>query len=239
MSVASHLYGRTVLMMNYNEDNLLPISGLQHLAYCPRQFALIHIEQQWEENRYTAEGQLLHQRVDQEHRESRGSIHIAHALRLRSLQHGLTGIADVVEFHRTAEGKGGINLQGKQGQWIPYPVEYKRGRPKKDNIDAVQLCAQALCLEEMLSIEVPVGALFYGKTRRRKETTFTGSLREETQELTQAMHQLVIEQATVVAEKSKKCEQCSLLSICMPTDGESVKVKSYIEQLFSDVLETE
>ena len=222
--------------MNYSEDNLLPISGLQHLAYCPRQFALIHIEQQWEENLYTAEGQLLHQRVDQEHRESRGSIHIAHALRLRSLRYGLTGIADVVEFHRT-EREEGVELIGKRGSWIPYPVEYKRGRPKKDNIDAVQLCAQALCLEEMLSIEIPLGALFYGKIRRRKETPFTESLREETQELTQAMHRLVAEQTTVVAEKSKKCQQCSLFSICMPTVGRKMDAQKYIEQLFSGVAE--
>lgn len=216
--------------MKQSEDNLLPISGLQHLAYCPRQFALIHIEQQWEDNRYTAEGQLLHQRVDQEHRESRGSIHISHALRLRSLQYGLTGIADVVEFHRSEEG---VEIEGKRGRWNPYPVEYKRGRPKKENIDAVQLCAQALCLEEMLSIEIPAGALYYGKTRRRKETPFTDTLRNETIALTQKMHQMMAQQATVAAEKSKKCDQCSLQTLCMPTGREQIKTKRYIEQLFS------
>jgi CRISPR-associated exonuclease Cas4 len=218
-------------MSRYSEDALLPISGLQHLAYCPRQFSLIHIEQLWEENRYTAEGQLLHQRVDQEHRESRGSTHIAHALRLRSLKYGLTGIADVVEFHRV---NNGVALAGKRGKWMPYPVEYKRGRPKKDNIDAVQLCAQALCLEEMLSIEIPAGALFYGKTRRRKEILFTDALRSETLLLTREMHQLLESQATVVAEKGKKCGQCSLQSPCMPKERQWVDTKTYIKQLFSD-----
>ena len=147
--------------MSYTEDDLLPLSGLQHLLFCERQCALIHIEQVWAENLLTTEGRIMHEKVDGPDRKSRGDIRIEYAMPLRSLRLGLIAKADVVEFHRT-EGN----------NWLPFPVEYKHGRPKKDNIDKVQLCAQAMCLEEMLDAEIPEGAIFYGKTRRRQDVTF-------------------------------------------------------------------
>ena len=153
----------------YSEDQLLPLSGLQHLLFCERQCALIHIEQIWNENLYTAEGRILHERVDRGGHETRCRVRIEYGLPIRSLSLGLIGKADVVEFH----------LQ-KDGIWQPYPVEYKRGRPKKAPWDKVQLCAQAMCLEEMLETQIAEGALFYGKTRRRQRVVFDEALRSET-----------------------------------------------------------
>ena len=147
------------------EDNLVPISALQHMLYCPRQCALIHIEQQWNENRFTAEGKILHERTDSGSGERRGTVRIERSVAVRSLILGVSGVADVVEIHDGCR---------------PYPVEYKRGRPKAHRADEVQLCAQALCLEEMLNFSVPAGALFYGRNRRRKEIQFDSELRDLT-----------------------------------------------------------
>lgn len=218
-------------MTIYAEDDLLPLSGLQHLAYCPRQFALIHIEQLWAENRFTAEGQLLHRRTDAEGHESRGDLHIAHSVRLRSLRYGLSGIADVVEFHRCTEG---ISLPGKPGCWQPYPVEYKRGKPKQGNMDEVQLCAQALCLEEMLGNSIPSGALFYGKTRRRKSVAFTDPLRSATIQLAEQMHALWQARQTPPAEFGPKCEHCSLIDRCMPDSPSANRIHRYIDSIFTE-----
>ena len=143
--------------MTYTEDDLLPLSGLQHLLFCERQCALIHIEQVWAENVLTAEGRIMHERVHEEGKESRGDVRIEFGMPLRSLRLGLIAKADVVEFHRDREYPDDL--------WRPFPVEYKRGKPKKGNFDKVQLCGQAMCLEEMLDVEIPAGALFYGKTR--------------------------------------------------------------------------
>ena len=133
----------------YNEDDLIQLSALQHLVFCERQCALIHIEQLWSENLFTAEGRIMHDKVDTANRESRGNIRIEYGVPMRSLRLGLIGKADAVEFHRNGD------------KWIPFPVEYKRGKPKGGNCDKVQLCAQALCLEEMMNVEIPVGVLFY------------------------------------------------------------------------------
>ena len=157
--------------MNYTEDDLLPLSGLQHMLFCERQCALIHVEQVWAENRLTAEGRIMHDRVHEADRVSRGDIRVEYAMPLRSLRLGLIAKADVVEFHREMEtGENGLE------KWRPFPVEYKHGKPKKDNSDKVQLCAQAMCLEEMLDVEIPDGAIFYGKTRRRQEWFSTAAL---------------------------------------------------------------
>ena len=150
----------------YSEDELLPLSALQHLLFCERQCALIHIEQAWSENLFTAEGRIMHERVDSGGRESRGAVRLAYGLALHSFRLGLAGKADVVEFHRDGA-----------GNWQPFPVEHKRGRAKKENWDRVQLCAQAICLEEMLGTAVPAGALFYGKSRRRQDVVFDAELR--------------------------------------------------------------
>lgn len=195
----------------YAEDQLLPLSALQHLIFCERQCALIHIEQIWDENRLTVEGRIMHERVHQAEDELRDGVRISRGLRLRSLELGLSGIADVVEFHRQAEG------------WQPFPVEYKRGKPKPDACDEVQLCAQALCLEEMLACAIPSGALFYGTTRRRKDVKFGPDLRGQTATAARRLHELLAKGITPPAVYDKKCDNCSLVHVCLPKTADGHK----------------
>ena len=220
----------------YSEDDLLPLSGLQHLAYCPRQFALIHLEQVWADNLFTAEGNVLHSRTDRAEAETRGDVHIARSLRLQSLTLGLAGIADVVEFHRVGEGAPGLMLPRLKGRWRPFPVEYKRGRPKTVDCDEIQVCAQALCLEEMLGLEIPEGALFYGKTRRRKAVRFGGKLRERVRESSEEMHRLWRSGRTPQAVYGPKCDQCSLHDFCMPRTTKK-DAASYLARMLADPTE--
>ncbi len=204
--------------MPYTEEQLLPISALQHLRFCERQCALIHIEQVWSENRFTVEGQHLHEHVHERGGESRGDIRSETGLALRSLELGLTGIADVVEFHRQAD-----------GEWLPFPVEYKRGKPKQDSSDEVQLCAQAICLEEMLNCKIPSGALFYGKSRRRKQVELDSALRELTAETALRLHALIQVGITPPPlQDAPKCSHCSLQDLCMPKRPRR-SVAEYIE----------
>jgi CRISPR-associated exonuclease Cas4 len=201
----------------YPEDDLLPLSGLQHLLFCERQWGLIHIEQQWEENRLTAEGRVLHDRVHDAGTDSRVDSVTARGLPLRSWRLGLSGQADAVEFQRAEEGPPmGARLVGRDGWWRPFPVEYKRGKPKANACDEVQLCAQALCLEEMLGVRIEGGALFYGTNRRRKEIPFDDGLRSQTEALAGRMHELYAARATPAAVYAKKCERCSLMGRCLP-----------------------
>ncbi|MBI5098283.1 MAG: CRISPR-associated protein Cas4 [Nitrospirae bacterium] len=190
---------------SYSEDDLIQLSSLQHIVFCPRQCALIYIEQVWSENLFTAEGRLMHDKVDTANRESRGKIRIEYGVPLRSLRLGLIGKADVVEFHKR-DGR----------MWQPFPVEYKRGKPKIDDSDKVQLCAQAICLEEMLNVEISEGALFYGQTRRREDVVFDNALRMETEETARKVHELIASGITPKAEYSAKCKKCSLLELCLP-----------------------
>lgn len=207
--------------MNYSEDDLLMLSALQHLIFCERQCAFIHIEQLWIENKFTAEGRIMHNRVHKEDSESRGNIRTEFGVSLRSLRLGITGQADVVEFHHCKSESGKY--------WQPFPVEYKRGRPKKDNSDKVQLCAQAICLEEMLYIEIPCGALYYGKNRRRQDVEFTSDLRAETANTAKRLHELIDSGVTPKPVYSKKCENCSFEESCMPKSLEKVRsVKDYL-----------
>lgn len=204
----------------YAEDNLLPISALQHLMFCERQCALVHVEQLWDENRLTAEGRVLHERVHDADNESRGDMRIARGLRLRSLQLGLIGMADVVEFHKT------------ENEWMPFPVEYKRGKPKMDHCDRVQLCAQAFCLEEMLNVVIPAGVLFYGTIRRREDVVFDRALRDLTASTAKHLHRLVASGITPPARYDKKCESCSLFSVCLPkTAGQRKSAKDYLNRM--------
>lgn len=199
-------------------DDLIMLSALQHYVYCPRQCALIHIEQAWSENIFTAEGRIMHGKVDTADRESRGNIRIEYGVHMRSLRLGLIGKADVVEFHKRGD------------KWMPFPVEYKRGKPKIDDCDKVQLCAQAICLEEMLNVEIPEGALFYGQTRRREDVVFDGKLRAETKDTARKVHELIESGLTPKAEYSKKCKKCSLLDLCLPkTCGRTPSVDSYLQ----------
>jgi CRISPR-associated exonuclease Cas4 len=217
----------------FAEDDLLPISGLQHLQFCERQWGLIHIEQQWEENRLTAEGRILHERVHEAGTEARSGLVVARGLHLQSLRLGLTGQADVVEFHGSEDG---IELPSRKGRWHPFPVEYKRGRPKANFCDEVQLCAQTLCLEEMFGTVIESGALFYGMNRRRTEVRFDAALRKRTEELTGRMHQLYSTGVTPVAVYAKKCERCSLYDRCLPrTASKRAAVERYMASALKDV----
>lgn len=215
----------------YREDELIPISALQHLAFCERQCALIYVEQIWSENRLTAEGRILHDRVHGEGAESRRDVRVVRGLRLRSLRLGLTGVADVVEFHANPDG---AMVPGLRGKWTPFPVEYKRGRPKADGCDDVQLCAQALCLEEMLNTVVAEGAFFYGQPRRRHPVTFDVPLRMRTEDLAKRAHELIISGITPPARYEKKCDACSLFDLCKPkTVGSSKSARRYLGQMLS------
>ena len=211
----------------FTESDLLPISALQHIIFCERQCALIHIERQWADNRLTAEGHILHERTDKEEVESRGNCRISRSLHLHSLQYGLYGIADVVEFHK---GSSGVPLLKATGLWQPFPVEYKRGKPKADNCDEIQLCAQALCLEEMLGTTIKNGALFYGTPRRRTEVTFDIELRNATAGAAEKLHQLIRNSKTPPAVYLKKCDNCSLVDICMPRLGPKNKPEKYLQE---------
>lgn len=216
--------------MSYSEDDLVPISAIQHLLFCERQCALIHIEQAWLENRLTVEGHILHERVHEREDESRGDVRISRGLRLRSLRLGLTGVADVVEFHR---GRGGVSTLGQPlPDWLPFPVEYKRGKPKSNRCDEVQLCAQALCLEEMMSVSVPAGALFYGTPRRRTDVAFNNVLRSATVEAADRLHRLFEAGTTPPAHYEPRCDNCSLLALCMPeTAGRGKSAVQYLRQM--------
>ena len=231
----------------YAEDQLLPISALQHLLFCERQCALIHVEQAWAENRFTAEGRNLHEHVHEGGSESRRDLRTATGLRLRCLRLGLTGQADVVEFHRADSATLPVgmgvppvfspprtvcNLPGVPGLWQPFPVEYKRGKPKAHQADEVQLCAQAICLEEMLGVEMPAGALFYGATRRRLDVVFTPELRGLVEETTARMHMLLESGVTPPAVYDKaKCEHCSLLELCQPQLSQRRQAGDYVRRM--------
>ncbi len=207
--------------MSYSEDDLIMISALQHFAFCPRQCALIHIEQVWTESGLTAEGRIMHEKVHEEQRESRGAVRIEYGIPLRSLRLGLIGKADVVEFHRIGK-----------GAWQPFPVEHKRGKPKPDHSDKIQLCAQAVCLEEMLSVPVAEGALFYGRTRRRLDVAFDEALRRETEEAADKVRQLIASGVTPPPVYGKRCESCSLIGECLPKKMEKrSSVKRYLSKM--------
>lgn len=215
------------------EEDLLPLSGLQHLLFCERQCALIHVEQMWVENLFTAEGRIMHERVDSGGTESRGNVRIAFGLPLRSLRLGLSGKADVVEFHREKNESG--QTKSEAIVWRPFPVEHKRGRPKKEHWDKVQLCAQAMCLEEMLGIEVPRGALFYGKTRRRVDVVFDRDLRKNTEDTARRLHALIDSGKTPRAKHEEKCESCSFISLCLPKlTSRKLTVADYLAQVMGE-----
>ena len=193
----------------FAEDDLLPISALQHLLYCPRQCALIHVERLWAENRLTVEGRQLHQKADRGKAQLRGRLRVARAVSLRSLALGLYGVADVIEM-RLGDTQGAAAVDYR-------PVEYKRGKPKKHDADRVQLCAQAMCLEEMLGVTISAGELFYGKTRRRVPVPFDAALRELTTRTAELLHAMVAAGRTPPAVYEKeKCDRCSLINLCLP-----------------------
>ena len=209
------------------KDEYLQLSGLQHFSFCRRQWALIHLENQWNENLRTAEGNLFHNRAhDEQQRERRGDTLILRGLPIVSHTLGLSGQCDVLEFHASSKG---VSLRGEEGFWVPFPVEYKRGAPKENPADQLQLCAQAICLEEMLCCSIPEGALFYGETRRRTKVLFTEELREKVRLTTEEMHQMFRRGYTPKVKPTKSCNACSLKELCLPVLMRKKKVSEYLK----------
>ena len=205
---------------------LLDLSGIQHFAFCRRQWALIHIENLWQDNVRTVEGNIMHERAhDETLTESRGDMLILRGLRIASESLGLSGICDVVEFHRDPQG---VPLQNREGRWLPCPVEYKRGSPKEDDCDQLQLCAQAMCLEEALACKIPEGNLYYGETHRRQHVIFTPELRAQVKSMSAEMHAYYSRRHTPAAKPSKACNACSLKDLCLPKLTKQQPVSAYI-----------
>jgi len=214
-----------------NEDNYLMLSGIQHFQFCKRQWALIHIEQQWEENVRTIEGQHIHKKVDEPFiREKRGNKVIVRALPIKSNELEISGICDVVEFIKDPNG---VEINGMGGRFLAYPVEYKRGKPKKDDSDILQLTAQAMCLEEMLLCEVNKGFLFYDETKKRVEISITKEYRDKVIMVVKHMQDLYLRRHTPKVKTGKFCERCSLKAICLPSLMSKRSVKSYIEGMIN------
>ena len=218
--------------MGYPEDALLQLSGLQHFAFCRRQWALIHIEKLWQENLRTTEGELMHKRVHESGlREKRGNVLTIRGLSVASRTLGISGQCDAVEFHRDPKG---VSLQGEEGLWRPYPVEYKHGSSKTLYADSLQLCAQALCLEEMLCCPIEEGALFYGESKRRTKVLLDEELREKVRAMLLEMHRLYERGYTPQVKPSKACNACSLKEQCLPailkTDSSTQYLRAALEE---------
>ncbi len=213
----------------YTVDDLLPLSGIQHFLFCRRQWALIHVERQWQENVLTAEGRIMHQRADDPFfTETRNGVITARSVPIASYRLGLSGVCDVVEFTISADG---VKLPGRDGLYLAAPIEYKRGKEKRDHSDEAQLCAQAMCLEEMLSTNIARGYLYYGQTRHRVEVELTAELRNLVQEMADEMHNYFQRGYTPRVKTSKSCRACSLADVCLPVLQEKVMSASkYIKQ---------
>ena len=212
----------------YGEDDYLMLSGIQHFAFCRRQWALIHIEQQWEENYRTTSGELMHKKAhNEESWEKRGNLIIARGLRISSHEIGLSGQCDIVEFYKEETG---ITLPEYDGRWRVVPVEYKRGIPKENNEDELQLCAQAICLEEMFLTELTEGFLYYGENRRRTKVEFSTELRNEVKNISDEMHQLFQKGYTPKSKYKKHCHSCSLENLCLPKIQKNPNVREYINR---------
>ena len=220
----------------YADDELLSLSGIQHFRFCKRQWALIHIERQWEDNLRTAEGHIIHEHVDDPFfNECRGDVVRSRAFPLVSYSLGLNGVADVIEYTRSTAG---ISLPGFEGLWTMKPVEYKRGKPKIDERDEVQLSAQVMCLEEMFGVKIDEADFYYNQTRRRQHVKITKDLRDIVLSLTGEMHELFRNGITPDAESAKNCPRCSLVDVCVPKlTKKKVSVGNYIQKHVSAALE--
>ena len=218
-----------------NPDNYLQMSGIQHFSFCRRQWALAYLEQQWSENQRTAEGRLLHERChDDALREKRGDLLTVRGMRVVSHRLRLAGACDVVEFHANPAG---VPLQGQPGLWLPLPVEYKHGAPKQNDADRLQLCAQAMALEEMLVCEVPRGALFYAETRRREWVDLTPELRQKTQQMADEMNDYFARGYTPRVKPGKHCNACSLKELCLPALCRRADAAGYIRAHLQEAVE--
>lgn len=200
--------------MYYSEDDFLSLSGIQHFAFCRRQWALIHIEQQWGENLRTVEGEILHERAhDDTFAEKRSGVIISRGMPIFSHSLGARGVCDIVELHATPDG---VNISGRPGRYLPVPVEYKRGKPKETDEDLLQLTAQAICLEEMLVCSIPEGYLYYGETKHRTKVMLDEALRDQVMGMFTEMHELYNRRYTPKVKTGKRCHACSLADICLP-----------------------
>ncbi len=218
----------------YTEDDFFPISALQHYVYCPRQCALIHVEDVWQENVFTVRGNILHEKVDTDTYESRGTTKTVRGLKVHSFTFGISGRCDVVEF-RKREGEAKLEGEGdlQSGKFTVVPVEFKAGKPKDDISDKVQLCAQALCLEEMLNTSVKQGAFFYAKIRRRVQVEIGEDLRKQTEEIISSVRDIIAKKLTPAVEFSAKCRNCSLYSVCQPKAMNLRKLRNYMKGLYN------
>ena len=219
----------------YTEDEYLQLSGIQHFAFCRRQWALAYIEQQWQENVRTAEGRILHQNAhDASLKEKRGETIIVRAMPVSSAELGISGECDVVEFQ---EDEKGITLNQYSKRYRAVPIEYKRGSPKAEDADLLQLAAQAMCLEEMLCCEISVGYIYYGETRRRLKVEISEELREKVKKMLGEMHQYYERSYTPTVKRTKSCNACSLKEICLPILNKKRSVKSYIMEKVEEAVE--
>lgn len=217
--------------MEYEENDMLMLSGIQHFMFCPRQWALIHIDQQWEENKLTIEGEILHKNVDNPfYREKNAGCITLHSINISSKELGLYGITDAVELHPTDSLQNSIKHSKYEGLWIPYPIEYKRGHKKSDERDIVQLVAQIMCIEEMYSIHINSGALYYGETRRREEIYMNDELRNLVKYCSCRMHEIFNSHILPDAVYKSHCKSCSLYNICLPEISKCSKVSQYLKK---------
>ena len=220
--------------MEYKEEDFLLLSGIQHFVFCKRQWALIHIEQQWQENVRTIEGEILHEKThDDTVKEKRGDLIVSRGMAIFSRTLGVTGTCDVVELHKATDG---VNIFGRDGTYKPVPVEYKRGKPKEDESDVLQLCAQAMCLEEMLLCVIPEAFLYYGETKRRLKIILDDVLRARVRTIFKEMHELYDRRYTPKVKISKSCKACSLTEVCMPKLCKNPSALNYIKK---NILEVE
>ena len=219
--------------MAYKESEYLQVSGIQHYLFCRRQWALIHIENQWAENVLTVSGNILHETAHSAERPTkRGDVIITYSMPVFSPTLGVSGMCDVVEFQKDPNG---TVINGFDGRFVPYPIEYKRGSPKENSSDIFQLCTQALCLEQMLCCDIPKGALYYGETRRRLEVVFTDELRNRVTDTLKEMHDLYKRGYTPKVKPTKACRSCSLQELCLPQLMRTTSVKTYIENSLKEI----
>ncbi|MFT9057626.1 MAG: CRISPR-associated protein Cas4 [Ethanoligenens sp.] len=212
--------------MYYDEEDFLSLSGIQHFAFCRRQWALIHIEQQWNDNLRTVEGEILHEHAhDEFFTEKRGGVIISRGMPVFSHCFGVRGVCDIVELHAD---KNGVSIFGKDGLHLPVPIEYKRGKPKEGDEDTLQLAAQAICLEEMFVCHVQEGFLYYGETKRRVKVAIDTGLRTKVSEMFQEMHELYQRRYTPKVKTGKQCRACSLADLCLPKLCKNKSARRYI-----------
>jgi CRISPR-associated exonuclease Cas4 len=216
-----------------DDDDYLLISGIQHFDFCKRQWALIHIETLWADNALTVSGEIMHERVhDSRLKEKRGELIISRGMPVFSRTMMVRGVCDVVEFHSDS---GGVSLAGRSGLWSPTPVEYKRGSPKVIDADRLQLCAQAMCLEEMLVCPaIQTAYLFYGETKHREEIALDTVLREQVRKTIAEMRSYYERRYTPRVKPGKGCRSCSMRDVCLPEMPEEGRVSAYIQKAILD-----